>query len=315
MPLFGVILPRPEKFKDHKLTAKGEPRAFVEAKSLDTVWFNTGTLCNLQCGSCYIESSPKNDRLSYITVEDVSPYLSEIKQQKFKVSEIAFTGGEPFMNKSLIEIFKLCLVEGFEVLVLTNAMLPMQKKSEELLSLKKQFGEKIKIRVSLDHYSDSMHSKERGENSWEPALKGLKWLSDNDFNLSLASRTLWGESDSEMRQGFKALFEKENISIESADPESLILFPEMDESIDVPEITEACWGILDKSPESVMCSNSRMIVKRSGHSAPIVLACTLLAYDSEFELGSTLKESMKPIYLNHPHCSKFCVLGGASCSK
>ena len=45
-----------------------------------------------------------------------------------------------------------------------------------------------------------------------------------------------------------------------------------------------------------------------------VLACTLLPYDSQFEMGRTLGESVDPVKLNHPHCAKFCVLGGGSCS-
>ncbi|PKP79355.1 MAG: radical SAM protein, partial [Alphaproteobacteria bacterium HGW-Alphaproteobacteria-2] len=91
-------------------------------------------------------------------------------------------------------------------------------------------------------------------------------------------------------------------------------FPEMDESVEVPEITEACWGILGVAPEQVMCSSSRMVLKRKGAAKPAVVACTLLAYDPQFELGETLAEAERPVALNHPHCAKFCVLGGASCS-
>ena len=56
-----------EKFTDPDRTAKGEERAQVPLSQLDTLWFNTGTLCNIECVNCYIESSPTNDRLSYIT--------------------------------------------------------------------------------------------------------------------------------------------------------------------------------------------------------------------------------------------------------
>ena len=70
-----------------------------------------------------------------------------------------------------------------------------------------------------------------------------------------------------------------------------MVFPEMDAAADVPEITEACWGILGKSPESVMCATARMVVKRKGAARPAVLACTLLPYDPRFELGSTLAEA------------------------
>ena len=57
-----------------------------------------------------------------------------------------------------------------------------------------------------------------------------------------------------------------------------------------------------------------MVIKRRGAERPAVLACTLLPYSPEFELGDTLAEAERPVTLNHPHCAKFCVLGGASCS-
>ena len=66
----------------------------------------------------------------------------------------------------------------------------------------------------------------------------------------------------------------------------------MDATVDVPEITTACWGILKKSPDSVMCATSRMVVKRKGAARPAVVACTLLPYDPQFELGDTLAESV-----------------------
>jgi hypothetical protein len=63
-----------------------------------------------------------------------------------------------------------------------------------------------------------------------------------------------------------------------------------------------------------MCASSRMIVKRKGAPRPAVIACTLLPYNGEFELGDTLAAARRTVQLNHPHCARFCVLGGASCS-
>ena len=88
----------------------------------------------------------------------------------------------------------------------------------------------------------------------------------------------------------------------------------MDTRVEVPEITTACWGILNKHPEAVMCASSRMAVMRMFAEKPAVLACTLLPYDPQFELGTALAEAERDVSLNHPHCAKFCVLGGASCS-
>ena len=67
----------------------------------------------------------------------------------------------------------------------------------------------------------------------------------------------------------------------------------MDLRVDVPEITTACWGILHKSPSDVMCSSSRMVVKRKGAAYPVVLPCTLLPYDPAFEMGATLTEAAR----------------------
>lgn len=303
-----------EKFQDPFLTAKGEERGWVNLTKLRTLWFCTGTLCNLTCENCYIESSPLNDSLAYITPDDVRNYLDEIHQDKLGTEEIGFTGGEPFMNPDIIKIMELCLSRGFRVLCLTNAMLPMMKCKSGLLYLNKIYGDKMTIRVSVDHYKKELHERERGARSWEPTIKGVLWLSSNNFNIDIAGRTLWGDSEESLREGYASLFKEFNINVDAYDKKQLVIFPEMDEEADVPEITTSCWKILGIHPDSVMCASSRMIIKRKGSDKPKVVACTLLPYDPQFELGSTLKEASKSVRLNHPHCARFCVLGGGSCS-
>jgi hypothetical protein len=110
------------------------------------------------------------------------------------------------------------------------------------------------------------------------------------------------------------LFETESIPVDALDASALVLFPEMDARLDVPEITVHCWDILGVEPESMMCASSRMIVKRKGAASPVVVPCTLLPYDAAFEMGEDLSCSPDTVHLNHPHCARFCVLGGASCS-
>ena len=305
----------PRKFQDPFITVKGERRAWVALKSLETLWFNTGTLCNLTCQHCYIESSPKNDRLVYLTAAEVAEYLDEIEAGGFPTSLIGFTGGEPFMNPELPVMLDDVLSRGLRALVLTNAMKPMAKCKPALLRLRDRFGERLVIRVSIDHYGSQVHELERGERSWRPTIEGLLWLAHNQFSVHIASRRLSGEPEIEIRRGFARLFAELGVPIDADDPVTLTVFPEMDATADIPEITEACWDILGKSPESVMCAASRMVVKRKGATHPVVLACTLLPYDPRFELGRTLAEASGAVALNHPHCAKFCVLGGGACSR
>lgn len=302
------------KFSNPEWTASGEKRAKVGLSQLSTLWFNTGTLCNLACKNCYIESTPKNDRLVYLSLSEVNSYLNEIRDENLGTEEIGITGGEPFMNPDIIGIMEAILSCGFKLLVLTNAMRPMMKCADQLLRLHSAYGKQITLRVSVDHFKQEMHEDERGPNSWKPMMLGLKWLSENRFNIDVAGRTRWGESEAELRDGFAAFFAEYGISINAYDRKQLVLFPEMEPKEDVPEITTACWSILDVDPADMMCASSRMVVKHKGDEKPSVQACTLLAYDQQFNLGNTLRESAKPVPLNHAFCARFCVLGGGSCS-
>jgi predicted phosphodiesterase len=303
-----------QKFKDPRVTADGQMRATVELQKLETLWLNTGTLCNIECRNCYIESGPKNDRLVYLSRGEALSFLEEIARDGHPTREIGFTGGEPFMNPEILGMITDCLDRSFEVLVLTNAMLPMQRFKPALLALNSSGGSRFKVRVSLDHYTSDRHEDERGSGTFDKTLSGLIWLARNGFNVSVAGRTMWGEEMAAARSGYALLFARHSVAIDANDPTQLILFPEMDARVDVPEITSRCWDILGKSPADIMCSRSRMVVKRKGTDRPSVVACTLLPYEKAFELGSTLQDASRHVALNHPHCARFCVLGGASCS-
>ena len=303
-----------DKFTHKEVTQKGEERAYIYMSGLKTLWFNTGTLCNLACVNCYIESTPRNDRLVYLTHAEVAEYLDEIQRDDLLTDEIGITGGEPFMNPDIISIMEDILQRGFKLLILTNAMRPMMRHEQKLLEIKEKYSDLLTMRVSVDHFKRALHEEERGPRSWEPMMKGLRWLSDNDFTIDIAGRTRWGEDEDELRDGFEGFFEEYDIRINAHDQKQLMLFPEMDENASVPEITTECWDILGVDPESMMCASSRMVVKHKGEEKPSVMACTLLAYDQQFNMGETLKEASQDVYLNHPHCSKFCVLGGGACS-
>ena len=141
-------------------TAQGKTRAVVPPAALKTLWFNTGTLCNIECVNCYIESSPRNSRLEYLRLAEILPFLDEAKAMGAR--EIGFTGGEPFMNPDLLAMAGECLERGFSVLILTNAMAPMTNRKAELIALHKRYDRGLRLRVSLDHHTAAalMHIRE-----------------------------------------------------------------------------------------------------------------------------------------------------------
>ncbi len=302
------------KFLDPDWTADGKPRARVALRTLRTLWFNTGTLCNLTCDNCYIESSPSNDRLVYLGREEAQEYLDEVATLGLGTEEIGFTGGEPFMNPDTLPMLESSLQAGYRVLVLTNAMRPMMKCADGLLALLAEFGDRLVLRVSVDHFLQELHEQERGRRSWVPTMQGLRWLSAHGFAPRVAGRQRWGDDETALRDGFRALFQAENVDVDAYSPESLVLFPEMNESTDTPEISTECWGLLGVRPDDMMCASSRMVIKRKGADAPEVVSCTLLPYVEASRMGSRLADSMGEVTLNHPHCSRFCVLGGGRCS-
>jgi Radical SAM superfamily/4Fe-4S single cluster domain len=313
-----------QKFEHPDWTATGEPRASVAPTRLATLWINTGTLCNIACSNCYIESSPTNDRLAYITRAEASAFLDEMAAGALGTREIGFTGGEPFMNPEILGLIEDALSRGFEALVLTNAMQPMRRPRIKagLLDLSRRFGRRLTLRVSLDHYGETLHEAERGPHTWAEAVAGLDWLAASGFRLAVAGRTCWG-SEAGLRAGYARLAARHGWPIDAHDPAQLVLLPEMDGRRNVPEIADRCWGVLHKRPDDMMCATSRMVVKRRGAARPSVVPCTLLPYDPQFDMGATLAEARQAdggmfrtgaVKLCHPHCSTFCVLGGGSCS-
>ena len=154
-------------------------------------------------------------------------------------------------------------------------------------------------------------------------MEGIDWLAEHRFSIALAGRTCWGESERETRAGYAGLIRSRSWPIAAEQQDALVLFPEMNAKEEVPEISDACWGILDVSPSEMMCASSRMVAKRRGDSRPVVLPCTLLTDLPRFGMGSTLAEAASAngdlfdhgaVKLCHPHCARFCVLGGGSCS-
>lgn len=284
-------------------TAQGKARAVVPPGALKTLWFNTGTRCNIECANCYIESSPRNGRLEYLRAAEIRPFLEEARRMGAR--EAGFTGGEPFMNPDLLPMAEECFERGFSVLILTNAMAPMAKRKRELLEMLARRRRGLRLRVSLDHHTAAAHDAERGAGAFDKALSGLRWLLDSGFDASVAGRAFVDEDEDAAREGYRRAIGREI---------ALTVFPEMGAGGEPPEITTECWGLLGKSPDSLMCASSRMVLKRRGEGRPAVVACTLIPYDARFELGRTVRESWRPVSLRHPHCASFCVLGGGSCA-
>jgi hypothetical protein len=273
---------------------------------LETLWVNTGTLCNLTCENCFMESSPRNDSLAYFS----AAALREILERAGKdLVEIGFTGGEPFMNPEICVMLEMVLKSGRRALVLSNGMRPMQILAPEIAALCALYPGRLAVRVSLDHFDPALHEVLRGAANFSPALTGLKVLAALGAKISVAARTPWGQSAALMRGGFAELFAAEGILLDAWDAAALVLFPEMDRfgaPETLPQVTAAALKTLPPG-RGIMCATSRMVVQRRGAAAAEYTPCTLLP-------ARGLASSDEDVVLDHPHCAQFCVFGGASCA-
>ncbi len=288
--------------------------AMVALDALETLWFNTGTLCNLACSGCYIESSPRNDRLAYFPRDEFERILNEARATQPALREIGFTGGEPFMNPDIMFMIGESLAHGYRTLILTNAMRPMARHFDALKKWRDSHPAHLALRVSLDHFTCAGHQAIRGAKTWQPALAGLNALFTAGFTPSIAARFDPAiEDETTTRAGFAALFNAEGFDIDAFDPAHLVLFPEMDKPHPVAGVSAAAWQALRPRGVDAMCRTSRMVVQHKGAEQASIVACTLLPYETRFTLGSTLAEAARPVTLDHPSCAQFCVFGASSC--
>ena len=308
IPAVEIVSPRATDSWTH--TRAGEPRGYIDADRLKELWIHTGTACNLACPFCLEGSHPGDHRLGAMKLEDVKPFIHEAVNMG--VEQFSFTGGEPFVIRDFVHILDYASRQR-PCFVLTNATEPLLKRRHQLLPLRDNPHD-IHFRVSLDYPDIARHDAGRGEGNFVRALEGIRWLHEQGFVVSIARQTDPGEDPEAVDAAFRALFRKHGV------PESLAFtsFPDLGtpgSEDGSPEVTETC---MEKYPTTesrahFMCTYTRMLVKKDGRVR--VYACTLVDDDPDYDLGSTLAESMRErIMLRHHRCFA-CYRFGASCAE
>ena len=292
------------------LDPESNPRGYIQPKALKELWLYTGTICNLCCSFCLEGSSPSNDRLDPITLDEVKPFIKEAVA--LDVEQFSFTGGEPFMIPEIVPILDYAL-DYKPCLVLTNATQPLLNRLDQVALLaNKSFP--LSFRVSLDHPDPAAHDEFRGEGNFDLSIKVIKQLHDLGFHISIARQSKAGEDTEAINRAYMPYFKQAGIPEDTF----IVVFPELHEPgshPDVPHITEHCMTTYktEASRDQMMCNFSKMIVKKDGKLS--VYACTLVDDDEDYDLGASLTESMKiRVMLKHHRCYT-CFASCTSCSE
>lgn len=131
--------------------------------------------CQCTCSFCY-----KDEEAS------IQPSLEELKKRiwylkKLGIVRIELLGGEPFLNKNLLELCAFIKKEGLLYTITTNGEFIKDCTPEELTILKSA----SEITVSLDSYGE-YHDKGRGRNGlFDAVVSGLNILKSNGISCTL----------------------------------------------------------------------------------------------------------------------------------
>jgi len=318
------------------INERGEQRGFVDPMhesgrpKLDDLWIMQGSLCDLRCKHCYTSSSPRNNRLQQITPAELRPHLAEARQ--LGVSKIYFTGGEAFVNNDVLrgratrnEDFLGNLSQALEVApveILTNGRRYIRNHFDILRELHQSFKDRLTLRITLESPTSETHDRIRGRGTFDQTVETIVLLAGMGFRVVVtAERGFVGNgSDEEIRDAYQSLFNQRGITVGVNLIENVLemgfQLVQLAREGGTPQpetfVTTNCFAILGKAPESLMCHFSRCLQKIDGKLR--YYPCPVIYDDPRFELGGSLRESLRRVYVAHKNCYDYCLKGrGASC--
>lgn len=280
----------------------------VQVRQLDTLWFQVaGTICNLECTHCFISCSPTNHTHEMMSLEQVLRYLDEAK--RLGVREYYFTGGEPFMNKSILDMFEASLAQG-PTSVLTNGVLIREKTAQRLRELSDGSEYSFDIRISIDGYSAADNDPIRGEGTYERILAGIEQLAKVGLNPVITVTEACG--DAATRAGRTRFLEfLKDIGLTQPRLKILPLL-----RIGAEENRErgyhnweslAGFKLTESELDALQCSMSRIVCERG------VYVCPILIDAPGAMMGQTLEETLRPFALSYQACYT-CHAEGLKCA-
>jgi radical SAM protein with 4Fe4S-binding SPASM domain len=122
--------------------------------------------CNLRCCHCYLGAGmPADDELSTM---EIKALIAAVKEEGG--ASVAIGGGEPLLRTDCLEIVEYALSCGLLVSLGTNATLIDRDRAAHLAALP------IKIQISLDGATETVHEAIRGPGSYKDAVNGIDEL-------------------------------------------------------------------------------------------------------------------------------------------
>ena len=276
--------------------------------ALDTLWFQVaGTICNLRCTHCFISCSPENHAHEMMSLEQVKRFLAEAVE--LGVKEYYFTGGEPFMNREIFEMFEATLAQG-PVSVLTNGVLIKEETAERLKQLSDGSEYSLDLRISIDGWNAASNDAIRGEGTFDRILIGVANLAKVGINPVITVTEASAEASGERGWlRFLEFLSRAGLSRPRLKVMPLLrLGAEASRGGGYQEWQSlAGVSLTPEEADALQCARGRMVCERG------VYVCPILIDSPDAMMGATLTETLRPFTLRHQACWT-CHFEGLRCT-
>jgi len=274
---------------------------------LDTLWFQVaGTLCNIECAHCFISSSPTNRSHEMLGLATVERYLAEASA--LGVKEYYFTGGEPFLNREILEILEATLAQG-PASVLTNGLLIRGETAARLRRISDASEYSLDLRLSIDGWDAATNDPVRGPGTFDRILAGIRHLAVAGLNpVITVTEACAGAGTAEGRTRFLAFLRSVGLTQPRLKVMPLLRLGAETRRSRAYESWETLRGrtLTREESEALVCASGRNVTSRG------VYVCPILIDFPGARMGSTLAETLRPFALEYPACFT-CHAEGLSC--
>ncbi len=128
--------------------------------------------CNAKCKHCYTNGGRKLE--NEYSKEEIFSIIDNLSN--LNISQMFFTGGEPFLRRDIVDILKYADSKGIDILISTNGTILKEETIEEIKHIKfRQF------QVSIDGIGE-VHDRNRGKGFFEKADHTIDLLKKHNIS-------------------------------------------------------------------------------------------------------------------------------------
>lgn len=146
----------------------------------DKIRFLVTNGCNYRCRFCHNEGQSKDSPSRHMSYDNFKTLIDFVKDQD--ISELCFSGGEPFLNKDLIRMIRYADDNtASDIGCATNLSLITDTQIQELSSTR------VKFNIQFPFASDADFRDSTGSGNYMKVVETIKKVQDSGINIGLNS--------------------------------------------------------------------------------------------------------------------------------